>query len=255
MQCAEPPRCGFSQGGFTIASTPVAGEMHRIITALLHALAGPIQTIDGFSLILQEDYSDRPLDLEGWQHLQRIRNDASRMRLLLDDLAKYLAVLAAELSPETVDVTQLAREIARELQRDEPDRHVEWEIQPGLTVEADPALARQALDQLLQNAWKFTRKQRATRIIVGRPYGPATEQSIYVRDNGVGFNNKYADHLFTPFKRLHHHSEFAGTGMGLSIVQEIVRLHGGTISAEGVPKEGATFTLHFGHSWANTCKS
>lgn len=226
---------------------PAASALHlqRIVAALLHALAGPLQTIDGFSLILQEDYADRPLDLEGWEHLQRIRNDTARMRGLLDDLSEYLRILTAEVEPEWVDATTLVQEIAERLTGDDPERQVEWSIAPGLQVYADPALLRGAFDQLLQNAWKFSRDAKPARIEVGRTLTEDDAEAVFVRDNGVGFNEKYTKDLFTPFKRLHHHTEFAGTGMGLSIVQEIVRRHQGTVAALGSPGRGSTFTLYF----------
>ena len=227
-----------------ITSKPGAEDLQRIVLALLHALAGPLQTIDGFSLILQEDYADRALDLEGWQHLQRIRNDTGRMRMLLDDLGTYLQVLTAELSPELVDFSFVALEVARQWQREDPERSVQWTVAAGLRTEADPTLSHQLLEQLLRNAWKFTRKQAAACIEIG---GGAEEDGfvVFVRDNGVGFNNKYSAELFTPFKRLHHREEFAGTGMGLAIVQQIMNRHGGTVRAAGSPGTGATVTLRF----------
>lgn len=208
---------------------------------MLHALSGPLQTIDGFSLILQEDYTDRALDLEGWQHLQRIRNDAARMRSMLDDLSAYLGVLTADLQIEPVDITQIAWELARRFHSEEPDRNVEWRIAPRLIVAADSALMHLALDQLLQNSWKFTRKTPSAVIEVTRGNGA----ELLVRDNGAGFDNRYTDELFTPFRRLHHPNEFAGSGMGLAIVQEVMRRLGGVATAAGEPQKGATITLHF----------
>jgi|SRR5579883_641656 len=245
MSCAQPARYAAMSDQQGNAGTPpvVARELQKIVSALLHALAGPLQTIDGFSLILQEDYSDRPLDLEGWEHLQRIRNDAARMRMLLDDLSHYLQILTAEADLEWVDASALAQEIAHRLKRDEPERDVQWQIEPGIMVYADQSLLRQALEQLLQNAWKFSRDRTPACIEIGTS-GPA-RQELFVRDNGVGFNPKYSNNLFIPFKRLHHHTEFAGTGMGLSIVQEIMRRHHGTVVAASAPGSGATFTLHF----------
>ncbi len=130
--------------------------------------------------------------------------------------------------------------IARELDAETPSRQVQWVIPEGLWVDADPGLARIVLENLLRNAWKFTRLQPQARIEIGQ--SRLGEQTAYfVRDNGAGFDMRYANMLFSPFQRLHREAEFPGTGIGLATVQRIVSRHGGRISAQGEPGKGATF--------------
>ena len=141
---------------------------------------------------------------------------------------------------QEVDLSQVADGIIQDLQRSEPERKVEVSIAPGIKVRGDEALLRIALQNLLNNAWKFTKKQPQAKIEVGRVHKEG-RPAFFVRDNGAGFDMKYSDKLFGAFPRLHTATEFEGTGMGLATVQRIIHRHGGSIWAEGEVGNGATF--------------
>jgi light-regulated signal transduction histidine kinase (bacteriophytochrome) len=162
------------------------------------------------------------------------------MGALIDALLSLSRVTRSVLKRDVVDFSVLARETAAALAAHEPERDVECAIQEGLRAQADPTLARALIENLLGNAWKFTRKAAHPRIAVG-----STEQHgepvFFIRDNGAGFDMAYAQKLFAPFQRLHQSQEFPGTGIGLATVQRIVRRHGGRIWAEGIVDAGATF--------------
>jgi signal transduction histidine kinase len=208
-----------------------------------HDLRGPLRSMDGFSLVLLEDYGDK-LDEEGKDALQRIRAASQRMGNLIDDILRLSQVTRAELNLTQVDLSALAREIADTLDREQPDRALAWTIEAGLSIRADLALMRIAMQNLLQNAWKFTGKTDQAAIRVGALQRDA-KTVYFVADNGAGFDMGHADKLFGAFQRLHHADEFAGTGIGLAIVQRIVRRHDGEIWAEAKEIEGATFFFRF----------
>jgi light-regulated signal transduction histidine kinase (bacteriophytochrome) len=195
--------------------------------------------MDGFSLVLLEDYGDK-LDEEGKDALERIRAASQRMGYLIDDLLQLSQVTRAELNVTRVDLSAIAREIADALDREQSGRSVKWAIESGLSVWADPALIRIAMQNLLQNAWKFTGKTDRPVIRVGALERNA-KTVYFVADNGVGFDMAHADSLFGAFQRLHHVDDFPGTGIGLAIVQRIIRRHDGKIWAEAKEGEGATF--------------
>jgi signal transduction histidine kinase len=141
-----------------------------------------------------------------------------------------------------VDLSALGEEIGNALSRRDPGRQVELVVQEGLTVRGDEALLRSVLENLLDNAWKFTSRHERARIELGvREEGG--QPIFFVRDDGAGFDPSYAQDLFRPFERLHKESDFPGTGVGLAIVQRIVRRHGGRVWAEGLPEQGATFSF------------
>jgi light-regulated signal transduction histidine kinase (bacteriophytochrome) len=158
---------------------------------------------------------------------------------LIDDLLELSRVGRAELHRAEVDLSALAREVASELQRREPERALELVIQPGLHADADARLLRIVFENLLGNAWKFTRKVSSPRIEVGR--AEVNAGAFFVRDNGAGFAMSYADKLFRPFQRLHTEAEFPGTGIGLATIQRIIDRHGGRAWAEGEVGRGAAF--------------
>ncbi len=214
-------------------------ELEAFSYSVSHDLRGPLRSMDGFSLALLEDYGEK-LDEEGKDSLRRIRSASQRMGLLIDDLLRLSQVTRAELHKTTVDLSAMAREIAAAVEQEEPGRTVDWQIEPGLSVQADFPLTRIALQNLLQNAWKFTGRTGDPVIRVGAAQREGNEVH-FVADNGVGFDMAYADRLFGAFQRLHHAADFPGTGIGLAIVQRIVRRHGGRIWAEAKQGEGATF--------------
>jgi light-regulated signal transduction histidine kinase (bacteriophytochrome) len=214
-------------------------ELEAFCYSVSHDLRAPLRAIDGFSDILLRDYRDK-VDEAGQRSLQRVRSGAQRMAQLIDDLLSLSRVTRTQIKRQDVDLSAAAREVANELRRLDPDREVEVIIPDGLTAQGDPRLLRQVLENLLGNAWKYTSKQPAARIEMGTCSGPAGKLAYFVKDNGAGFDMKYAGKLFAVFQRLHSHSEFPGNGVGLATVQRIVLRHGGEVWAEGAVGQGAT---------------
>jgi len=231
------------------AATDAANrELEAFSYSVAHDLRAPLRGIDGFSLALLEDYADK-LDDEGKQHLQFVRESAQQMAQLIDDLLTLSRVTRSELRREEVDLTALARGVAAQLQRVEPDRLVEVIAADGLTAEGDSRLLKVVLENLIGNAWKFTGKRAPARIEFGASAGNG-ERTYFVRDNGAGFDMAYAAKLFGVFQRLHSPSEFEGTGIGLATVQRIIGRHGGRVWAEGAVDQGATFYFTLGDGGA-----
>jgi len=167
------------------------------------------------------------------------------MVTLIHDLLSLSRVTRERLRPEHVDLGQIAAEVIQRLSAAEREREVEVHIEEGLSVCADRNLTGILLDNLIGNAWKFTGKKKRARITIGAAHvDGATE--YYVKDNGEGFNMKYADLLFGTFQRLHSENEFEGTGIGLATARRIVNLHGGSIRAEGAEGKGAMFYFSLG---------
>lgn len=216
-------------------------ELEAFSYSVSHDLRSPLRSIDGFSLALMEDHATN-LEPEALDYLQRVRAATKRMAQLIDDLLALSRVSRSEMSKTRVDLSDVARAVAADLQRAQPDRRTQFEIADGLHVEGDPRLLRIVLDNLLGNAWKFTAKREGARIEFGA-VGENGTRRFFIHDNGAGFDMAYAHKLFGAFQRLHANEEFAGTGIGLATVQRIINRHGGRISAEGVVGEGATF--HF----------
>jgi signal transduction histidine kinase len=214
-------------------------ELKAFSYSVSHDLRGPLRAMDGFSLALLEDYGEK-LDADGKDALKRIRAASQRMGKLIDDMLRLSQVTRAELNVTQVDLSRIAREIADGIDREQSGRPVEWAIEAGLSIRADPSLMRIAMQNLLYNAWKFTGRTDRPVIRVGVLERDATKV-YFVADNGVGFDMAYADNLFGPFQRLHHAGDFPGTGIGLAIVRRIIRRHDGIIWAEAKEGEGATF--------------
>lgn len=214
-------------------------ELEAFSYSVSHDLRAPLRGIDGFSQALLEDYSEI-LDETGLQYLRRIREGASRMGELIDDLLNLSRLSRGPMRREQVDLTQLAQGVIDGLRATDPDRRVDVRIEPGVVVEGDLRLLKTALENLLENAWKFSRKQEAARI----EFGVSSEDgqaACFVRDNGAGFDTRYSDKLFVAFQRLHKSNAFEGTGIGLAIVKRIIRRHGGSVWAEGEVGKGASF--------------
>ncbi|MCG3115545.1 MAG: PAS domain S-box protein [Candidatus Manganitrophus sp. SA1] len=214
-------------------------ELEAFSYSVSHDLRAPLRSVNGFSQVLIEDYADR-LDEEGKQTIARIRAATQRMGHLIDDLLKLSRVTRGEIRRERVDLSRMTQEIAEELRRGEPERSVVFDIQAEVRANADPQLLRTVMVNLIENAWKFTRKKSDARIAFGlmKEREPGV---YYVKDNGAGFDMTYENKLFAPFQRLHTPKEFEGTGIGLATVQRIVRRHGGEIWAEGKVDEEAAF--------------
>ncbi|MES2642983.1 MAG: ATP-binding protein [Myxococcota bacterium] len=216
-------------------------ELEAFSYSVSHDLRAPLRAIDGFSQALLSDYAD-VLDETGASHLRRVRVGVSRMRQLIDDMLQLSRSTRIALEPAPIDLARIAADVAAELRARDPERAVQVEIPENLHVHGDPRMLRIVMENLLGNAWKFTRNQPAARIVVSGVTRP-DEVVVTVADNGAGFDMTYARRLFQPFQRLHSAEEFEGTGIGLAIVRRIVHRHGGRVWAEGKPDSGASF--HF----------
>jgi signal transduction histidine kinase len=219
-------------------------ELEAFSYSVAHDLRAPLRAIDGFSEALLTEYSSK-LDEQGCHYLERVRSGTQRMAQLIDDLLSLSRITRAPLSRERVDMTDVARTILIELGGRAPERQVESRVSDGLVLQADPRLLSVMLENLLGNAWKFTSKQPAAKIEVGKEEREA-EPVFFVRDNGAGFNMEYAKRLFAPFQRLHSEGQFEGTGIGLATVHRVVTRHGGRVWAEALPDQGATFFFTLG---------
>jgi PAS domain S-box-containing protein len=214
-------------------------ELEQFSYSVSHDLRAPLRSIDGFSQILLEDYADS-LDEEGRAYLARVRAASQHMGHLMDDLLDLSRVSRRPLRSGLVDLSALARDIVEELQRSQPDRNVRFRVADGLRANGDARLLAVALENLLGNAWKFTSRKEGARIEFG-VVGEGTRPVYFVRDDGAGFDQAYADKLFGAFQRLHRDEEFEGTGIGLATVQRVIGRHGGRLWAEGEVDKGATF--------------
>lgn len=218
-------------------------ELLNFSYSISHDLRAPLRAINGFAHALEEDYGER-LDDTGRGYVARLRKASLRMGDLIDELLKLASVSHRPLHIEHVDVSAMARDILDELHSHARERVVHSHVQAELGADADAALIRKALENLIGNAWKFSRDSHPAIIqIGGRPHGD--EHLFYVTDNGVGFDMEHAARLFQPFQQLHKRDGFEGSGIGLASVRRIVERHGGQVWAESAPGAGTTlfFTL------------
>jgi signal transduction histidine kinase len=218
-------------------------ELEAFSYSASHDLRGPLSRIAGFSRALLEFHSGS-LNEEGRTFLNRIDNSARRMCDLVEELLNFSRLTRMELSHEEVDLSAMISGLIAEIVARDPERVADFSVADGVKGWADPALMRAALQNLLENAWKFTRKHATARIEFGveeRPEG----RVYFLRDDGAGFDMRDVARLFHPFQRLHKASDFEGTGIGLAIVERVVRRHGGRIWAEGEIERGATFFFTF----------
>jgi signal transduction histidine kinase len=216
-----------------------AKEMESFSYSVSHDLRAPLRVIDGFAGIVLEDYGAR-LDELGREHVKRITAAASRMNTMIDALLAMSRRTGRELDIEPVDLSRAARELAEELRAGDFSRAVEFRIEPDLRVEGDPVLLRLVLQNLLGNAFKFSANVPQALIQFGRHVVDGRDV-YFLRDNGAGFDMRFAERLFGLFQRFHSQNEFPGTGVGLATVQRIVRKHGGQVWAESEPGKGACF--------------
>lgn len=216
-------------------------ELETFSYSVSHDLRAPLRAIHGFSQALLAD-SQGNLSHESQQHLSRILSASQRMGVLIDDLLALAQITRSEIHRKSLNISAIVHRVAENLQAQQPERRVEFVVQPRIIACGDARLLEIVLENLLGNAWKFTRHQANARI----EFGVREECIYFVRDNGAGFDMNYADKLFTPFQRLHSSKEFEGTGIGLATVGRIITRHDGRIWAEGKPGEGATFYFTLG---------
>ena len=213
-------------------------ELEAFSYSVSHDLRAPLRGIDGFSQALLEDYQEK-LDDTAKSYLDRVRKATQHMGHLIDDMLKLSMVTKSEFQNESVDLSNMVRAIFEKLQRNNPDRTVDVIIQEGVFVKGDPHLLQIALENLMDNAWKFTGKEAHPRIEFATTVRDG-KTACFIRDNGVGFDMAYVNKLFGAFQRLHT-SEFPGTGIGLATIRRIINRHGGQVWAEGEVGKGATF--------------
>jgi len=221
----------------------VIKELEAFAYAVSHDLRAPLRATEGFSAILEEQYKEA-LDEKGRDYLRRIREASSRMGLLIEDLLGLSRVTRFPLARKDVDLSQMARDVVDHIMEGKPKPNPEFIIEPGMRVNADPALTEILLRNLLDNAIKYSSRVASPKIEAGSVKGEKDSGGatvFWVRDNGVGFDMAYAGELFTPFQRLHSVKEFSGTGIGLVTVHRIVSRHGGRVWPEAVPGKGACF--------------
>ncbi|HZV34078.1 MAG TPA: PAS domain S-box protein [Verrucomicrobiae bacterium] len=214
-------------------------ELEAFSYSVSHDLRAPLRSIDAFSQLVREDYQDK-LDSQGKEYLGIVGNASRQMGQLIDDLLHLSRVTRTEMRRGPVDLSALAEMIVTNLRQLEPARQVEMTIEPNLQAQGDVQLLRVVLENLLNNAWKFTSRKPGARIEMGAE-GQNGERVFFVRDNGAGFDMSYSNKLFTAFQRLHSTSEFPGHGIGLATVQRIIHRHGGRIWADAAVDKGATF--------------
>ena len=219
-------------------------ELEAFTYAVSHDLRAPLRGISGFSQAVLEDYG-KELPVEGQSMLRRIHSATQRMSQLIDDLLKLSRLRKSLMDVAETDLSEMAAEICQGLQERAPHRNVSFKIEESAKLRCDAGLMRIVLTNLIENAWKFTAEKPDAEIVFGmRAEGSA--QTLYVRDNGAGFDMAFSERLFQPFQRLHSEKTFPGTGIGLATVARIVRLHRGKIWAEATPGEGATFYFQLG---------
>ena len=213
-------------------------ELESFSYSVSHDLRTPLRSIDGYAGIIEQDYGDK-LDEAGHSHLLRIRKASQRMAQLIDDMLDLARITRVAMMRRQVDLSDMAQTILDNL-KSNPGHPIEVIVADNLSVDADPALLRVALEHLLRNAWKFTSQTLNARIEVGT-IEKGHERAYFVRDNGAGFDASYSGKLFHPFQRLHRSNEFPGNGIGLATVERVIHRHGGRVWAEGVVGAGATF--------------
>jgi light-regulated signal transduction histidine kinase (bacteriophytochrome) len=205
-----------------------------------HDLRSPLRALSGFSEALVEEYGDR-LDETGRGYAGRIQAASARMAALIDDLLILSRVSRADMNVRPVDLSAEVADVVEELRLREPDRRVRVTTEAGVWVRADRTFIRSVVQNLVENAWKFSARRDDACIEFGTTASDEDGVCCYVRDNGAGFDPAYASKLFQPFQRLHSAAEFPGTGIGLASVQRIIERHGGRVWADGAVDVGATF--------------
>jgi len=219
-------------------------ELETFSYSVSHDLRAPLRSIDGFSQALLEDYGNS-IDENGKEYLNRVRNATQRMSQLIDDMLRLSRLTRVEMTMQKVDLSPMAKTVIEDLKKTDPERKITFIADKNLVAEGDANLLQILLENLLGNAWKFTKKRKKAEIEFGKTKH-GKETVFFIRDNGAGFNMKYVDKLFIPFQRLHDDTDYPGTGIGLGIVSRIIHRHGGRIWADAEENKGATFYFTLG---------
>lgn len=216
-------------------------ELEAYSYTLAHDLRTPLRAIISFTQIIKEDCAGK-LDAEDMDHLERIHHAGQHMSALIDDLVQLSRISQTTVKPVDCDVSAISTALLEHLRQADPDREISCRVQPGMRAFGDPKLIEQLLGNLVDNAWKYTRKTASPSIEIGMRRQRGVKY-FYVSDNGAGFDMQYVDKLFEPFQRLHTATEFEGTGIGLASVRRVVEMHNGNIRAEAAPGKGCTITF------------
>ncbi|NUM43085.1 MAG: PAS domain S-box protein [Anaerolineales bacterium] len=213
-------------------------ELEAFSYSVSHDLRAPLRAMEGFSTILLAETEGMTPDAQNY--LRRIKSASAQMKELIDGMLALSQVSRTQIQKTEVDLSKMAQEILADLQQADPSRKVDWSVVGGVCVQGDARLLRAVLENLLRNGWKFTRYQQEAKIEFGLKQENG-QKIFFIRDNGAGFEQTYAEKLFVPFQRLHRADEFEGTGVGLATVQRIIHRHGGRVWAEGRVGQGAAF--------------
>jgi len=234
-----------SRSLWTAALERANRELDAFSYSVAHDLRAPLRIIEGFGAMLAAENAAQ-LDAEGHRRLNIMRDSAKRMSQLIDDLLYLSRLERSQLHRKTFDLSVLVKSVAAQLTDANPTRAVNVLVREDVQIEADPTLLKIALENLIGNAWKFTSKRAAACI----EFGMVDEGTpvYFLRDNGAGFDMRYASKLFQVFQRLHAETDFAGTGVGLATVARIMQKHGGSVWADGAVDQGATFYFTLGNA-------
>ena len=216
-------------------------ELESYSYAVAHDLRSPLRIINGFAQAIQED--NPHLNETSTQHLQRIRNASQKMGQLIDGLLQLSQYALGRVKRHPVNLSTVATRLLEEMASDDSSRSVDWHVEPGLIVQADPPLMEALMANLLSNAWKYTMHTPDARVRVYSEVDDQGQSRYCVSDNGAGFDMARADKLFQPFQRLHMPHEFSGLGVGLATAKRIVMRHGGELTAMSEPGKGAHFSF------------
>ncbi|HEC18249.1 MAG TPA: hypothetical protein ENI97_02785 [Gammaproteobacteria bacterium] len=227
-------------------------ELEAFCYSVSHDLRAPLRSINGFSQILQDEYT-QSLDDEALSYLSRTTAAAKKMGSIIDDLLNLSRITRASLKRRTTNLSRLVRNATLTMREYQPNTDISINIHDDVIVQGDEKLLQLAMDNLISNAWKYSGNNPHPEITFGLSH-EGNRPVYFIRDNGIGFNMKYKDKLFTAFQRLHKDSQFEGTGIGLAIVERIIHKHNGQIWALSEPGQGSTFFFTLGEAAAETSK-